>query len=106
MARAKTEAAEDAAAELAQRLQDLQVDISALVESLKALGIAEARSVTGTIKEAVDVAGEIVKITAPEAHHRGEMAAEGIGAVTGRNPVATVPLSAAVGFVVGAMARR
>ena len=49
---------------------------------------------------------EIVKITAPEAHHRGEMAAEGIGAVIGRNPVATVLLSAAVGFVVGAMARR
>ena len=110
MAKAKVQEPEDLVAELAERVQALQADLSGLADSIKAIGVGQAKSAVGSVKDAMDFAGEAVrdtvKMSANEARHQGEVAAGELAAVIGRNPLAAVLVSVGVGVVVGAMSRR
>jgi len=112
MAKARVPPAEDAREELARRVEALQSDLSALADSLKAVGMEQINSTQNSIREAVDTAGRAVngavKMTEAEAQHLGEAAAEKIGAagmVIGRNPLTAVLVSIGLGFVVGKISR-
>ena len=92
--------------ELARQMKVIQKDLAALTEALKVAGYNQVDNLTGTVRDAVDQASRSVRLTAAEARHRGELAAEEVEAAIARNPVTAVLVALGLGFVAGALSRR
>jgi ElaB/YqjD/DUF883 family membrane-anchored ribosome-binding protein len=97
--------AEATMADLQRQMKAIQSDISALTGTLKTFGKDQVGHLNSAAHQAMDRAGEGLRLTASEARERGEHLAEEVEQTISRNPLTSVLVALGVGYIAGMMAR-
>ena len=99
MATAKT--AEEASAEISKELQALRDDLAALVSTVKGLATTQAEHAMDAARETVGNVTERLRMSASEARHRGEEAANEFEDMIARRPLTSIMIALGIGYVIG-----
>jgi ElaB/YqjD/DUF883 family membrane-anchored ribosome-binding protein len=92
-------------ADLQRQMKVIQSDIASLTGTLKTYGKDQFDHMSTSMRQAVDRAGEGMRMTAAEARQRGEHIAEEVEQTISRNPLTSVLVALGVGYIAGMMSR-
>lgn len=98
--------AEENIGEIRDELKALRDDLAALGQSVRDLGVQQANSVAGSVRDAVGQATESLRMSAGEARRQGEAVATEIEAAITRNPLTAILVAMGLGYIVGMISRR